>query len=106
VDSATRTLALVGVVGAVAVGGYFIYKATSAPTDQTGNACAGDWTDYVNPVCWLSGVSAEASNTVNSATNEINTILIVVGIVIVLLVALLAFGPQGGSLLATARTFV
>lgn len=101
-----RTVLIIGGVAVVAVAGYFIYKAVSAPTDQTGSACAGDWTDYINPACWLTGGQAQLSNEVNTATNELNTVLIIVGVVIVLLVGLLAFGPQGGALAATARTFV
>ncbi len=101
-----KALLIAGGLGVLAIGAYFVYSATSSPTNQTGSACAGDWTDYVNPACWITGAQANFSNEVNTGTNEINTVLIVVALLVVLVVGLLAFGPQGGSLLATARTFV
>ena len=79
-------------VGVVAVAAYFIYQATSQPTNATGSSCAGDWTDYVNPACWWTGATATVSNEVNTATNEVNIILIVVALVVVAVVALLEFG--------------
>jgi predicted permease len=93
-----KTILAVGVVGAIAIGGYFIYQSTSQPTDQTGSDCAGDWTDYFNPLCWASGLGASVSNAADQATNEINTVLIIVAVFIVVIVGLLAFGPQTGTL--------
>ena len=75
-------------VGVLAIAGYFIYNATQNA------ACAGDWTDYFNPACWLSG-----------ATSELNTILIIVALVIVLVIGLLAFGPQTSHIAGAAGRF-
>jgi len=70
-------------VGVVAIGAYFVIHATQTQTSE----CSGDWTDALNPACWVqSGVS--------TATSEINTILIILAVVIILVVGLLAFGPQ------------
>jgi hypothetical protein len=89
-----KYLVPVALVGVVAVGGYFVYKAISQPTNQTASACSGDWTDYLNPACILGGVASSASNAANTLTNEVNTILIILAIMIILVVGLLAFGPQ------------
>jgi hypothetical protein len=89
-----KTVPLLLIGGAVVVGGYFVYKAVSQPTDQSSDYCTGDWTDAINPLCWLGGVQDEASNTINTATNEVNTVLIILGVVLVLVIGLLAFGPQ------------
>ena len=88
-----RTGELVLIGGALALGGYFVYRATSQPTDVQASACSGDWTDAVNPLCWYSGLTASVSNEVNTATNELNIVLIIVAVVVVLVIALLAFGP-------------
>lgn len=70
-------------VGVVAIGAYFVINSTRAQTSE----CAGDWTDAINPACWVqSGVT--------TATSEINTILIILAVVVILVVGLLAFGPQ------------
>lgn len=97
-----KKLELTLVVGVVAIAGYFIYKAISQPTDVTSSSCAGDWTDYINPACWVGGVFSTVSNEVNTATNEINIILIVVGLVVVAVVGLLAFGPGTKHLVGLA----
>jgi hypothetical protein len=81
-------------VGIVAVAAYLVIRSTSQSTGQTAGACSGDWTDYVNPACWLGGAEASISNAANTATNEINTILIILAVVVVAVVGLLAFGPQ------------
>lgn len=96
--NAEKTILAVGIVGGIAIAGYFVYQATSQPTNQTGSDCAGDWTDYFNPLCWASGVGASLSNEADQATNEINTVLIIVAVFIVVIVGLLAFGPQTGTL--------
>lgn len=84
---------LLAVGGGLVIGGYFVYKATSAPVNIQTDACAGDWTDYINPACWLGGAQASLSNEVNTATNELNTVLIILAVIIILVIALLAFGP-------------
>lgn len=89
-----KTVPLLLIGGAVVIGGYFVYQSISRPTDQTSSYCSGDWTDAINPACWLGGIQDEESDAVNTATNEINTILIVLAVVVILVVGLLAFGPQ------------
>jgi hypothetical protein len=89
-DSTTGVL----LVGGIAVGAYFVINAVSQPTQQTGSFCNGDWTDYFNPLCWVSALGASSSNTIDTATNEANTVLIIVAVVVVLVVGLLAFGTQ------------
>lgn len=84
-----KTTGIILAVGLVAVAGYFLVNATSS----TATECNGDWTDYFNPVCWVSSASAYASN-------EINTILIILGVVVVLVIALIAFGPQSSRAIA------
>lgn len=101
-----KTALIIGGIAVVGIAGYFIYSAISSPTSQTGSACSGDWTDYVNPACWLTGAQANLSNEVNTATNEVNTILIIIGVIAVLLVALLAFGPQTGNIAKGVSLFV
>jgi ABC-type phosphate/phosphonate transport system permease subunit len=83
-----KTAIIIGVVGAVAIGAYFVINSTTA---QTGSACSGDWTDYVNPACALENVASRA-------TSEINTILLILAVVVVAVVGLLAFGPSTGHL--------
>lgn len=90
------------IAGALIIGGYFVYQATSQPTSQSSSECAGDWTDYFNPACWFGGLSATLSNEANTATNELNTILIILGLVAVLVVGFLAFGPQTSHIARTA----
>jgi cytochrome bd-type quinol oxidase subunit 2 len=85
-------------VGVVALGAYLVINATSKPTEQTSSACAGDWTDYINPACIIGGVTSTASNAANMAANELNTILIILAVVAVAVVGLLAFGPQTGHI--------
>ena len=98
---------LIIVGGVVLVGGYFVYKAISKPTDITSGSCAGDWTDYINPACWYGGASAEIANASNAFTNELNTILIIVGLVVVAIIGLLAFGPQTEHIArGTAAAFI
>lgn len=80
--------------GALAVAGYFVYNATSQPTNQSGDCDYSNWYDYINPVCLLSSGSATVSNSENAATNEINIVLIIVAALIALVIGLLAFGPQ------------
>ena len=87
------------------MGGYFVYKAISLPTDVTASACAGDWTDYINPACWLGGAQAEVSNASNQFSNELNTVLIILAVVVVLVIALLAFGPGTEHLAKGAALF-
>jgi hypothetical protein len=78
-----KYVGIVAVVGVVAIGAYFVIHSTSQQTSE----CAGDWTDAINPACWVqAGTSA--------ATSEINTILIILAVVVILVVGLLAFGPQ------------
>lgn len=78
-----KYVGIVAVVGIVGIAAYFVISSTSTKSTE----CAGDWTDSLNPACWVqSGVSA--------ATGEINTILIILAVVVVLVVGLLAFGPQ------------
>ena len=91
--------------GVVLVGGYFVYKSTSLPTDATASACAGDWTDYINPACWLGGAQAEVSNAANQFSNELNTVLIILAVVVILVIALLAFGPGTEHLARGAAVF-
>ena len=79
--------ALILVIGALIIGGYFVYNSTS----QSSSACGGTWTDYINPSCWL-------GNAVDATTNEINTVLIILALVVVAVVGLLAFGPQTGHI--------
>lgn len=96
-------LLLVG--GIVVAGGYLIYQSTSQPTDETGGYCNQDWTDYFNPLCWASGAAATAQNTENSISNELNTVLLILGAIVVLIVALLAFGPQTSHIAGAASRF-
>jgi len=91
--------------GIVVAGGYLIYQSTSQPTDETGGYCNQDWTDYFNPLCWFSGLTASAQNTENSITNELNTVLLILGAIVVLVVALLAFGPQTSHIAGAASRF-
>lgn len=84
--------------GVLVVGGYFVYKAISAPTEQSSSSCSGDWTDYINPKCFIEGVTSTASNAVNTATNELNLILIILAVVVIAVIGLLAFGPQTGHI--------
>lgn len=91
--------------GVVLVGGYFVYKATSLSTEATASACAGDWTDYINPACWLGGAQAEVSNAANQFSNELNTVLIILAVVVVLIIGLLAFGPGTEHLVKGASLF-
>ena len=79
------------IAGALLIGGYFIYNSTNTSSDE----CNGDWTDTINPACWVSSFFT-------TATGELNTVLIIVGVVIVLVLALLAFGPQTGHIAHTA----
>lgn len=99
-------IAISAAVGVLAIAAYFVYQATSAPTNQTGSSCSGSWTDYINPACWLTGAQAQVSNDINAGTNEINTILIIVGVVVLIVVGVLAFSPNGASLASVARSFV
>ena len=101
-----NTLLAAGLVGVVVIGGYFVYKSISAPVQQQTTGCSGDWTDYINPGCWYSGLTTGLSNEVNTATNEINTILIILAVVAVLLVGLLAFGPQTAHIAGAAKFLV
>jgi len=102
----TDTVLLMGVGGALAVGGYFVYKATSQPTDVQADACAGDWTDLINPLCWASSASASVANDVNAVSNELNTVLIILAVVVILVIALLAFGPGTEHIAKGASLFV
>lgn len=81
-------------VGGLGIGGYFVYRAISKPTDQTSDACSGSVFDYINPSCILGSAADTASNAANAVTNEINTILIILAVVAILVIGLLAFGPQ------------
>ena len=82
---------LILVAGALLIAGYFVYNSTS----QESQFCNGNWTDYFNPLCW-------ASSSYTAGTNELNTLVIIIGVVAVLVVALLAFGPQTGHIAHTA----
>jgi len=99
------TVLLLGVGGALAVGGYLVYRSTSQPTNIQADACAGDWTDLINPLCWASSASASVSNEVNAASNELNTVLIILAVVVILVIALLAFGPGTEHLARGAALF-
>jgi hypothetical protein len=101
-----KTAELIVIGGAVLIGGYFVYQATSQSTDIQASACSGDWTDAINPVCWLSALSAETANAANAATNELNVVLIILAVVIVLVIALLAFGPGTEHIGRAAAAFV
>lgn len=85
-------------VGAVGIVGYFVYKATSHPTNASSDYCSGDWTDYVNPACWIGGLTSSASNAEATISNELNTVLLIIGAIVVIVIALLAFGPQTGHI--------
>lgn len=87
--------AIILAVGALIIGGYFVYRATS----QTSSACSGDWTDYFNPACILGNAASQVSN-------ELNTILIILGLVVVLVIGLLAFGPSTQHIARGASLFV
>jgi hypothetical protein len=91
---AVNTATGVAIVGGVAIAAYFVFDAISQPTQQTGSFCNGDWTDYINPLCWISSLGAASSNTINTATNEANVILILAVVLIIAVVGLLAFGPE------------
>lgn len=80
-------------MGGVAIVGYFVYSATSAPTNNTATGCDGFF-GSLNPACFLSGILATDANAADAVTNEVNTILIIVAVVIVLIVGFLAFGPE------------
>jgi hypothetical protein len=86
--------AIILAIGALIIGGYFVYRSTS----QTSSACSGDWTDYFNPACIVGSASAQF-------TNELNTVLIILGLVVVLVIGLLAFGPQTGHIAKGASAF-
>jgi hypothetical protein len=77
------------IVGAIAVGAYFVINSTSQPTNQ------GSDFDISDPSTWLSPITSPISDAVNVATNEVNTILIILAFVVVGIIALLAFGPGG-----------
>jgi hypothetical protein len=79
------------VIGALAIAAYFVVNAT----DQTPSLCSGNWTDYFNPICWASSADSAASN-------ELNTVLIILAFVVVAVVGLLAFGPQTGHIARAA----
>lgn len=72
------------IVGVLAIAAYFVVNATDQTTDCSGISA-------FNPACWLSSIT-------NTATNELNTVLIILGLVIVLVIGLLAFGPQTGHI--------
>jgi ABC-type antimicrobial peptide transport system permease subunit len=91
--------------GVVLVGGYFVYKATSLPTEQVASACSDDWTDAFNPACWASKADAGLSNAANTFSNELNTVLIILAVVVVLVIGLLAFGPGTEHLARGAMAF-
>jgi hypothetical protein len=82
-------------VGVLALAAYLVINSTS----QKPSECAGDWTDYVNPLCLLSTYST-------AATNELNTILIIVAAVVVAVIGLLAFGPQTQHIASGVSAFV
>jgi len=88
-----KTVLIIGAVGVVAIGGYFVYNAVS----QHNTECAGDWTDNINPACLLESAG-------NFAKSEVNTILIIISLVIVLVVALLAFGPGTEHIASATRS--
>jgi hypothetical protein len=83
-------------VGTLALIGYFLYKSTNT----TASACSGAWYDSINPACLLEGATAQVSN-------ELNTVLIILGVLVAVVVGLLAFGPstqhiaRGAGALAT-----
>lgn len=89
-NAATITL----IVGALAIAGYFLYRSVSS----TSSECNGTWTDYINPLC-IAGSAA------SQATNEINTVLIIVVLGVVLIVGLLAFGPSTAHIANAAGKF-
>jgi hypothetical protein len=99
-------LGIAGIIGVLAIAGYFVYQATSAPTNQVSSSCNGDWTDNINPACLLGGLVSSSSNTINSATNEINVIVIIIAVTVLIVVAVLAFSPNGASLAGTFRSLV
>ena len=90
-----KTVAIVATVGILGIGAYFVYNSTS----QQSQFCNGNWTDYVNPLCWL-------SSSYTAGTNEFNAILIILATLIVLVVALFAFGPQTPHLAKAAGSGV
>jgi hypothetical protein len=101
-----RTAELVLIGGGLLIGGYFVYKSISKPTDTQSDSCSGDWTDYINPACWLGGAQASFTNATNTFSNELNTVLIILAIVVVAVVALLAFGPGTEHIGRAAALFV
>lgn len=90
-----NTAQIVLLTGVLAVAAYFVINSTSSGTSS---ACAGNWTDYINPLCIL-------GNSVNNAENEVNTILIIVALVIVAVIGFLAFGPQSAAVAGHAAKF-
>jgi hypothetical protein len=84
------------IVGAIAVGAYFVINATAQPTDQSCNF------DLSDPTTWLCPFTSPISNAVDTATNELNTVLIILAVVVLGVIALLAFGPGGGHVTKAA----
>jgi len=101
-----KVLITAAVIGAVGIAAYFIVSAVNAPTEQTGTCDFSNWYDYVNPVCLFSNLDAKVSNATNTVTNELNTVLIIVGVVVVLVIGLLAFGPSTEHIARGAAAFV
>jgi hypothetical protein len=78
--------ALIVAVGVVGIGAYLVINSTS----QSGGSCA--WYD----------IACQLGSAADTATNEINTILIILGLIVVAVIGLLAFGPSTQHLAGAA----